>query len=58
MVWRCDCRKRDSSPPPTAFFPPFFDMALVAAVRGVAAGDGVKTASKEQRRRRSEVFGG
>jgi hypothetical protein len=55
MVWRWDCRKRESSPPPAAFFPPFFDMALVAAVRGVASGDGV--AKTARGRRRSEAQG-
>lgn len=39
MVWRCDCRKRDSSPPPAGFFaaPPLLGMAgsyrLVASRR-------------------------
>jgi hypothetical protein len=40
MVWRCDSRKRDSSPPPAAFFarPTFFDMARALVVRRVGAG--------------------
>jgi hypothetical protein len=36
MVWRCKSRKRDSSPPPAAFFarPPFFDIEAAVAVAG------------------------
>ena len=38
MVWRCGCRKRDSSPPPAAaFLPPFFDMAAGGGCGGGGA---------------------
>jgi hypothetical protein len=54
MVRRCDSRKRDSSPPPAAFFarPPFFDMATALVVCRVWAG---KTRAARRSRREQEA---